>query len=429
MLKKFIFRHSLVTIASGLLLMACANTPMQPLPAFHAQPIDAARYDKKVDHLVFVLDASSSMAAPYQGHKKIDIAKSVIQNVNATMPSDLDVNVTVLSFGHDDSISSKASEVLLADQPYSREALSGAYDRIHKAGGTSIMRRSLEDASAILKDASTTTAMILVSDGDVSSEALDAAEALHVDHGRRLCTYAVQVGDSAKGAVLMNKIAAMSGCGETLNAEKFGDPEATKAFVESALLTAKTDSDADGVVDDKDRCANTPANVDVDEFGCPLDDDKDNVANYLDNCPGTPAGTKVDDKGCAIPVAITPVATKSAVVTAAGTWLYNKIQFESGKTKLKSSAFDELDEIIAGLNNQPGLNIEIQGHTDVRGSREYNLALSQKRAASVKTYMESRGIESSRLSVRGFGPDRPIASNDTAAGRAANRRVEIKPLQ
>jgi OOP family OmpA-OmpF porin len=201
------------------------------------------------------------------------------------------------------------------------------------------------------------------------------------------------------------------------------------AYVKKVLVAARPDSDGDGIVDGTDRCDNTPQNVSVDGFGCPLDDDGDRVANYRDNCPGTPAGTKVDTAGCAIPVVVAPVATKSAVVTAEGTWLYNKIKFESGKAKLKSSSSGELDEILNGLNTQPDLKLEIQGHTDIRGARDYNLALSQKRADAVKTYLVSRNVDPSRLTVRGFGPDRPIAGNDTAAGRAANRRVEVKPVQ
>ena len=91
-------------------------------------------------------------------------------------------------------------------------------------------------------------------------------------------------------------------------------------------------------------------------------------------------------------------------------------------------SFDTLNEIAAALRSQKDLKIEIQGHTDGSGTRTYNMDLSQRRAASVKAYLESQGIEASRLTTRGFGPDRPIASNASKQGRARNRRVEIKPL-
>jgi len=88
-----------------------------------------------------------------------------------------------------------------------------------------------------------------------------------------------------------------------------------------------------------------------------------------------------------------------------------------------------LNEIVAALEAQRDLKIEIQGHTDSSGTRSYNMGLSQRRAASVKAYLESKNIDASRLTTRGFGPDRPIASNATKEGRAKNRRVEIKPIQ
>jgi OOP family OmpA-OmpF porin len=155
-----------------------------------------------------------------------------------------------------------------------------------------------------------------------------------------------------------------------------------------------------------------------------LDSDKDGVVDGKDNCPNTPAGVRVDDNGCPV-----PVASKSAEVTAAGTWIYKDIQFENNKAELKKGSFDTLNEITAALKAQPGLNIEIQGHTDSSGARDYNMGLSERRAQSVKSFLESKGIVPARMTTRGYGPDRPIASNATKDGRTRNRRVEIKPIQ
>ena len=88
-----------------------------------------------------------------------------------------------------------------------------------------------------------------------------------------------------------------------------------------------------------------------------------------------------------------------------------------------------LDEIFEALKARPDLKVEIQGHTDSRGSHEYNVGLSQKRAESVKAYLESKGIDGARMVPKGYGPDQPIATNDTAQGRASNRRVALKPLE
>jgi outer membrane protein OmpA-like peptidoglycan-associated protein len=121
-------------------------------------------------------------------------------------------------------------------------------------------------------------------------------------------------------------------------------------------------------------------------------------------------------------------AEKGPVVTAAGTWLYEDIQFDYNRSDLKPSALASLNELAATLKARPELNIEIQGHTDSSGGRNYNLELSRKRAQSVKAYLESQGIASSRMTVKGFGPDRPMFSDASREELAKNRRVEIKPL-
>ncbi len=72
--------------------------------------------------------------------------------------------------------------------------------------------------------------------------------------------------------------------------------------------------------------------------------------------------------------------------------------------------------------------MEIQGHTDSVGDRNYNQKLSERRAETVKAYLVLYGIDVSRMTVRGFGPDRPVAENDTEEGRALNRRVELKQI-
>jgi outer membrane protein OmpA-like peptidoglycan-associated protein len=77
------------------------------------------------------------------------------------------------------------------------------------------------------------------------------------------------------------------------------------------------------------------------------------------------------------------------------------------------------------MNENPQVTIELAGHTYPKGSREYNLKLSDARAKSVATYMISKGIEADRITSKGYGPDKPIADNSTDEGRAKNRRTEI----
>ncbi|MCA1793773.1 MAG: OmpA family protein, partial [Desulfobacteraceae bacterium] len=89
---------------------------------------------------------------------------------------------------------------------------------------------------------------------------------------------------------------------------------------------------------------------------------------------------------------------------------------------------DYLDQIADVLKTHPQINVKVQGHTDSIGSKAYNDDLSIKRAQAVKTYLMNKGVQEERLSVEGFGFSKPVAPNDTAEGRALNRRVELHPM-
>ena len=103
----------------------------------------------------------------------------------------------------------------------------------------------------------------------------------------------------------------------------------------------------------------------------------------------------------------------------------NSVRFDTNKSTLTTTAKSNLDKLIPVFNQYPDTNIQIYGYTDSTGSAEYNLTLSQQRAASVKNYLAGKGISSSRFTITGLGIADPIASNDTAEGRSQNRRVEF----
>jgi len=102
-----------------------------------------------------------------------------------------------------------------------------------------------------------------------------------------------------------------------------------------------------------------------------------------------------------------------------------KILFAFSKSDLGESAKTNLNKLVAILNQYPNTNIEIQGHTDSRGTDEYNMGLSQRRANTVRDYLASQGIVGTRMTTRGFGESAPAYSNDTPDGMAQNRRVEF----
>ena len=104
------------------------------------------------------------------------------------------------------------------------------------------------------------------------------------------------------------------------------------------------------------------------------------------------------------------------------------INFDSGKAKIRSSSFPLLDDAVGVLKQYPTLRLRVSGHTDNKGKKAKNQKLSEDRAAAVKEYLVSKGIESTRVETRGVGPDEPIADNKTNAGRTQNRRIEFELL-
>lgn len=102
-----------------------------------------------------------------------------------------------------------------------------------------------------------------------------------------------------------------------------------------------------------------------------------------------------------------------------------KVLFGFDRSDLNPSSETNLNKLVTVLNEYPDTNIEIQGHTDSKGTDSYNQSLSDKRASAVASYLRNRGVSSSRVSIKGFGESAPIASNDTESGRAQNRRVDF----
>src|SRR5690606_26781088 len=101
------------------------------------------------------------------------------------------------------------------------------------------------------------------------------------------------------------------------------------------------------------------------------------------------------------------------------------IYFDFDRTTLKSESFVELDKVVDFLKKNPTVEIEIAGHTDSKGSDDYNRDLSQGRSQSVVDYLVGQGIDGYRLTARGYGESKPIDTNDTDEGRANSRRVEF----
>lgn len=157
---------------------------------------------------------------------------------------------------------------------------------------------------------------------------------------------------------------------------------------------------ADPVVDET-----VPAMVETDGDG-------DGVPDHRDDCPNTAPGVRVDDRGCALPL-ILDSAT---------------LNFAFDSAILPDNAADSLKAFVEYIKRYPGATFEVAGHADSTGPEGYNQGLSERRAAAVAGYLESRGIPPGQLRIVGYGEMEPIASNETDAGRARNRRVEVRVI-
>lgn len=173
------------------------------------------------------------------------------------------------------------------------------------------------------------------------------------------------------------------------------------------------DTDKDGINDENDKCPTVPG---VPEYqGCPVPDrDKDGVPDEKDKCPDL-FGV-ASNQGCP---EITEEIKKKVEVAA------KNILFVTGSAKLRSQSFVKLADVITIMNENPDMLLAIDGHTDNVGKEDFNQTLSENRAASVKAYLVSKGIDESRITATGHGELEPIADNKTAAGRQQNRRSEL----
>lgn len=174
------------------------------------------------------------------------------------------------------------------------------------------------------------------------------------------------------------------------------------------------DSDGDGVNDEEDKC---PHQAGLARYnGCPIPDrDGDGVNDEEDKCPDT-AGT-VENHGC-------PETKKETAEKI--NYIARNILFTPSSDQLTDSSYLALDELAGILLAHPEGHLTIAGYTDNSGRPEKNILLSQKRALAVKNYLVKKGIAPTQLTAIGYGPQHPVADNATLAGRAANRRVELK---
>ena len=185
------------------------------------------------------------------------------------------------------------------------------------------------------------------------------------------------------------------------------------------------DPDKDGIFDSEDACPDEPG-VKTDDpktNGCPApkDRDKDGILDGDDACPDEPGASTDDPKTNGCP----PARVEQGQIK-----ILERVEFENASAKIRPSSEAVLSAVLDVMKAHPEfVKLGVEGHTDNHGGSAYNQHLSLQRAAAVVNWLVSHGVSRERLSARGFGPDKPIDTNDTDEGRQNNRRVEFHILE
>ena len=391
----------------------------------------------KVDNFIILVDLSGSMFMTGEGKvpAKAKLVKDFLAAINRGIP-ELGYVGAIQTF--------PPSKTVIGPQRYARYTFEDAIQSLPEKGkifgNQTPLGQGILGLGPVLRDMPMgKTAIVIFSDGEenLDVDALKAQEKLMGQYPD-ISFHTVSFADEAAAKATLEEMSREGGGISVDGRELLADAVLLDHFVEDVFyrVEAPADSDGDGVVDELDDCPNTPKGVAVDAKGCPVDSDSDGVPDYLDRCPGTPAtvvvhsdGCPVDSDGDGVPDYLDkcPNTPKGATVNEVGCWaLRATALFDTNSSYIMGSAYTLLDEVVTILQENPEMKLEIQGHADNTGTSEYNLWLSERRASRVMDYLVSKGIDPDRLTAKGYGSTQPVISNDTADGRARNRRVELK---
>ena len=345
--------------------------------------VAAEQYVRKVDNFIILVDRSGSMDDKYPGSKlrKITLAKSILDRMNPMIPE----------LGYKGGLDLAAPyKQLQGLETFAVASYGKSLAKVPNLIGSdpTPLGVGLQNLEPTLKAATGRNAVIILSDGQANEgvDALKVAKGLSEKYG--VCFHTISFADTVNGnQKLLDSITALKSCGVGASAAQLTDDAALKKFVKDVFYD----------VSSADPCA--------------LDDDGDGVDNCKDKCPDTIKGLAVDANGCPIPDVVKL-----------------KINFDFDKSDIKPQYHQELADFAAYMKQQQSFTVvEIAGHTDSMGSDEYNQKLSERRAKAVRDYLVTNfGLDGKLFSAVGYGESKPVASNDTEAGRAENRRMEAE---
>jgi OOP family OmpA-OmpF porin len=360
------------------ILYGCAK-PWPDVQPLSVSPLGLSEREWRVtDHVVIVTDASATMTRDALLPEARALAGSFIAGMpepDARPKRAAGYKVSLIGFGGDERLATahaavERSDASREDGPLHRDELAGTAASLSPLGslpmgGNTPLDAVLAEAGASLEGERGRAAVIVISDGraDNAAAALEAGRALVSGHPDELCIHTVQVGGSAEGRSLLEKLAALSSCGSARQASSASSVAALQGFERDVFVAA----------------AELP--------------------------PVAARGTDPCERRLVL----------------------RGVRFDFDRATLRPESTPVLDTAVDQLSQCSDVSLSIEGHTCSIGTEGYNQGLSERRAQSVRQYLIEHGISADRLRARGRGEGAPVATNDSRDGRAQNRRVELTP--
>ncbi|MFH1913113.1 MAG: OmpA family protein [Pseudomonadota bacterium] len=324
----------------------------------------SARMVKDVDNFIFFLDQSGSMAQKHKtlDTKKIDMAIETMQAMNKAVPN-LDYNASLFLFA--------PFESKLRPGVYNKAAMSNAISSVKTDfdifGRLTPMGNGLIDLDPVIAGLRGETALIVFTDGlsNLGADPVAQARALYAKYGNNLCIHVVSFSDHAKGQMIIDDVRALSSCTVVADYTSLTAPGAMDAYAREV---------------------------------------------FYSQAPAAPAPAPA-------PVPVTPMEKETITFS---------LHFGFDKYQITDEMIPVLEQAKMILDENPSASYVIGGHTDSTGPEAYNQGLSERRAGSVKDWMVTNGVSTSRLESKGYGELSPRYDNSTSEGRKLNRRVEIQ---
>lgn len=404
-----------LVIAASCTAAILSGCSIQPIRTFESptivnlnQLVQSGEYRQKADIFYSIIDASSSMAEEYRGFNfrgdstatKFSIEKLILRRLNKSA-AQLKLGAAIRSYGYTPCMPLDVTELTYGANQYNATQFTKSLGKSECTSGGTPLTQSIQAAEKDLEKSTGSISMLLLSDGyNLNTSPVPAVQALKHKYGDRLCLYTVWVGNKKEqaGQAVLAELVNIVGCGLAKNADDIGPEHHFDEFSKAIFLTKDLPPP---VVEPLPPPVIPPVPVDG-------DDDQDGVPNSRDKCPNTPKGATVDVDGC---------------------WIIEGVKFDFDKSNIKPEFQPKLDNVVNVIRRNPGLHIDIKGHTDNRGTAAYNKALSIRRAKSVKGYLQPRIGNDATLTTKGYGLSKPEDTNATSAGRANNRRVQLDVIE